>query len=1020
MSQAQSPFAPCFRALVRAAPAAWLLLAALAAFAAPRPASRAMIVEDFESGAPALASYPEQDADPSAWAVTGANPYGGDYALRIHGNSWKVESVAPVGIGDGTVWRVAAFVERLGEMQAFGVGDGTNELFYTFAGEQLPLETKWWTAYQGAFPEEEWYAYLLPIGRDWKATHGYLPVIDRLFFVNDDDAGTTGIVLFDEIADVTDDLPVAPEASITYVVQSSRAVGKGLFLVGIEFQANVYDPDSETHAYRWDFGDGASSEEADPVHEFLALAHHTYTVGLLVRDEGGLAGSDTCQVRVDPGAGDLPITVNFVGDVFTGRGYENHGGIIETYGVEALFEPTLPIFGNAADVNVCNLECSYTDRGTPHPTKSVVFRSRPENIAGIEYAGVDVVTTGNNHIIDYGEEGLAQTLHLLDSLGVAHSGAGTNEYFALLPAFYTQSGVRMAFLGECNRTGREWNYQPFLDAAANKPGFAYMIPHNLEAAIDGASDLADVVIVQLHSGIEYQAAPPGKGGAFAAEPPVEAMEVGPNDPDFRFRVEPTPDDRALRRLAADLGADVVINHHPHVLQGFESYGGKLIAHSLGNFVFDLYYPETFPTMVLTLEIDKEGIAGYAVTPAWIDDWIPQPATGTLGREILDRLADYSRPMGALLSVSREEPAARIYLDRSETDSTVTAGEAIDSLVLSGGYWIAPPMELRGDGNLSRATSVEGAGSGWEVRWGREILWHGVFEEEGATLWDLNSSDEYLDKSVFHRGAASLALRRTDGNTAAVGTDLERHLPCDPGKEHSIAGYLRADNAKNAAMIARFYSSRTSETPVGSASAADPASGTSGWTRQWTDLVTPSNGTYFEVRFTNDPPSSGTGYARFDDAAFVEWEPWVSADAPAPVPSPNNFRFLQVRSEGAGPGTARVLYEETAYERTATSIDGGPPAARGASLLAYPNPFNPRTTIELAVPGEGRVPVRVAVYDLRGRRVATLFRGEVEGGKTLGMTWDGLDDGGREAPSGIYFARARLDGSSVTRKLVLLR
>ena len=57
-------------------------------------------------------------------------------------------------------------------------------------------------------------------------------------------------------------------------------------------------------------------------------------------------------------------------------------------------------------------------------------------------------------------------------------------------------------------------------------------------------------------------------------------------------------------MALDLGADVLINHHPHVLQGFESYDGKLIAHSLGNFIFDLYYPETMPTMVLTLEIDK--------------------------------------------------------------------------------------------------------------------------------------------------------------------------------------------------------------------------------------------------------------------------------------------------------------------------------------------------------------------------------------------------------------------------------
>jgi poly-gamma-glutamate capsule biosynthesis protein CapA/YwtB (metallophosphatase superfamily) len=106
------------------------------------------------------------------------------------------------------------------------------------------------------------------------------------------------------------------------------------------------------------------------------------------------------------------------------------------------------------------------------------------------------------------------------------------------------------------------------------------------------------------------------------------MEIGPNDPDFRFRVEPSPDDRALQRLAADLGADIVINHHPHVLQGFESYDGKLIAHSLGNFLFDLSYAETFPTMVLTLEIDKKIMA--TLRAGLIDDHVPQPATASSG------------------------------------------------------------------------------------------------------------------------------------------------------------------------------------------------------------------------------------------------------------------------------------------------------------------------------------------------------------------------------------------------------
>ena len=134
----------------------------------------------------------------------------------------------------------------------------------------------------------------------------------------------------------------------------------------------------------------------------------------------------------------------------------------------------------------------------------------------------------------------------------------------------------------------------------------------------------------------YESAPPPDGRFFDRPPPVEVLEVGPGAPEFTFRNEPSPGERELRRAAIDLGADVLINHHPHVLQGFESYNGKLIAHSLGNFIFDLYYPETMPTGVLTLEIDTAGITGYTFTPAWINHWIPRPATGSLARPMIAR------------------------------------------------------------------------------------------------------------------------------------------------------------------------------------------------------------------------------------------------------------------------------------------------------------------------------------------------------------------------------------------------
>lgn len=192
----------------------------------PDAGGRGIVIEDFESGSVSLTGYPDQDHDPDDWSVQSSNVYEGNHALRIHGNSWKIEIVAPITLTEGTVWQSAVFLEDLGEMQGIGIGDGVNELFYTFGGGDLLTETDWWTVYQGAFPVGQWYAYLLPVGRDWFTTHGYLPVIDRLFYVNDDDSGSPGATVFDAIVDVTDDLPVAPTVNILYTINSFRKISR--------------------------------------------------------------------------------------------------------------------------------------------------------------------------------------------------------------------------------------------------------------------------------------------------------------------------------------------------------------------------------------------------------------------------------------------------------------------------------------------------------------------------------------------------------------------------------------------------------------------------------------------------------------------------------------------------------------------------------------------------------------------------------------------------------------------------
>jgi len=1021
-------------AVARLLGAAFILLA----IASSASANRGIIVEDFESGSVTLDSYPGQDSDPGDWSLVTNDTHEGNYALRIYGNTWKQQSIAAYAVGDGTVWRVAVRVDQVGEMQGFGVGDGANELFYTFAGDQLPEGEQWWTVYHGAhYHDDNWQVYLLPIGEDWRATYGALPTLDRLFYVNDNDGGGQSVAIFDAIVDVTEDLPMAPTVDASYTLTRQERVSRGLYRLSIQFHSQVTDPDSPSHDYLWDFGDGGTSTATDPSHEFLVQADYLYAVSLTVTDPDGYTGGDTCQVAVEPGAGGGPVTVNFVGDIMIGRAYENNGGIIDSYGVDAIFAPTKPIFADAADLSCANLEVPFTDQGSGHPTKSVVFRAEPQNFAGVVNAGIDLCDLGNNHIIDYGEVGMLQTQGLCDAAGIHHFGAGRNDREALAPAFVTERGIRMAFLGLSNRTGRRWNYQPFLDAGASKPGFGYLIPKNLEKAIDDVRDLADIVIVQTHSGNEYetQGAPnegePGGAksalppeSALLAPPPVEATEIGPDTPDFKFRNEPTPTERELRRMALDLGADVLINHHPHVVQGFEVHDGKLIAHCLGNFIFDLYYPETMPTFVLNLDIEKSGITGYRFTPAWIDDYITQPATGMLGREIMDMLADYSRDMGALVATNVYTGEARIYTNPGEAPAQIDAHQATLPLRDESGLQLSLPHELTGPGTLSRIVNVTGDGlADYEIRVGRELLWHGGFEAEGATFWDDNTADEWLDDTESRRGLRSLALRRDFGQGSAVGTDLEKHLPCDPTKEHSFLGWTKTVDANGANILTRFYPDRYAGSPVSSTPIGGDLSGTQDWFHQWAELDTPENGDWFELRCTlSAPTAADESRAWFDELKFVEWEPWQPGAAGLEIPHPNNYRFVQIRTASGGVTEIDLAYEETAYAQDLTALPEAAPRPKGRLAQNYPNPFNPSTRIELSLPAGGadRVDTELAIFDVQGRRLVTLFSGTLAEGEQRVFDWDGRDEAGRELPSGVYFSRARFGSRAESRKMILLR
>ena len=220
-----------------------------------------------------------------------------------------------------------------------------------------------------------------------------------------------------------------------------------------------------------------------------------------------------------------------------------------------------------ADLAVANFENPAPDAFRYH-TQGTVFSADPKLIAGLDRAGIDIVSLGNNHIRDAGAQGILDTIKNLKKYGIKSTGAGANLAAARKPAVIEVNGVRVAILGYDT-------IAKYYAAGPSKAGSAQLSPAVVRADIKKARAAgADIVIVYPHWGTEYKPRP------FAAQ-------------------------QALARAVIDAGADMVIGNHAHWVGAMEVYKGRPIWYALGNFVFDQDWSE--PTMEgITLELTFRG------------------------------------------------------------------------------------------------------------------------------------------------------------------------------------------------------------------------------------------------------------------------------------------------------------------------------------------------------------------------------------------------------------------------------
>lgn len=308
----------------------------------------------------------------------------------------------------------------------------------------------------------------------------------------------------------------------------------------------------------------------------------------------------------------VEITLDAVGDIMLGRSV---GGLIAERGPAYPFDRVRPAMA-AADIRFGNLELPLTERGTP-ANKNYVFRAPPSVTEGLVSGGFNLLSISNNHTLDYGTDGLLDTIAALDQAGIPHAGAGAAPEEAHAPAIVTVKGVRIALLAYTNVPNDSGSgfVAESMAVAPGKPGIAWGRADAVRRDVAAARSRADVVIVSLHSGFEYT----------------------PN---------PNPIQRELARAAVDAGAALVLGGHPHVLQGVEFYRDVPIIYSLGNFIFDLDDDDrrqpglpSVLSVIFRVKLDARGVRSVSFIPVVIDarDGLPAPVSGAEARPVLDRL-----------------------------------------------------------------------------------------------------------------------------------------------------------------------------------------------------------------------------------------------------------------------------------------------------------------------------------------------------------------------------------------------
>ncbi len=224
------------------------------------------------------------------------------------------------------------------------------------------------------------------------------------------------------------------------------------------------------------------------------------------------------------------------------------GDYVNSTGNERFLCEELSKIVKESDLSICNLEAPLISEGVLIDKAGPVLSQHNHAISYLANAGFNAVTLANNHIMDYGIDGLKKTIESLNYNNINYFGAGIHHLDAYEPYIFEQDNLKIALVS-CAENGFGCS------DSIEEGGYAWLFSAALDELIRKLNIKCDFVIVCPHAGLE--------------DVPI-----------------PLPEFRTRYRELCDLGADFIIGHHPHVPQGYEEYGSSMIFYSLGNFYFD--------------------------------------------------------------------------------------------------------------------------------------------------------------------------------------------------------------------------------------------------------------------------------------------------------------------------------------------------------------------------------------------------------------------------------------------------